>query len=155
MEHEHDWQPPNWWYRGKQPPNDDAYFENLSRVIFQAGLNWHVVDQKWLAIKAAFCGFRINRVAALTDADVEKMLGDPDLIRHRGKIQATIQNAKNFQLIEKTFGSFPNYLASLDKSNNYADAIKDLIGKFRWLGQPSATTFLYTVNENINVWGQA
>ena len=102
---EHEWQMPNWWFRGKQPPNDHAYFENLSRVIFQAGLNWQVVDGKWPAIKAAFRGFNIKKAAALTDSDVAEMLKNPDLIRHKGKIQATIQNAKNFLLIEKTYGS--------------------------------------------------
>ncbi len=152
---EHEWQPPSWWYRGKQPPNDDAYFENLSRVIFQAGLNWQVVDMKWPAIKDAFCGFSIKKAANLTDADVAEMLKNPDLIRHKGKIQAVIQNAKNFQLIEKTYGSFPKYLSTLNKSSNYAAVIADLKTKFRWLGDSSAITFLYTVNENIDVWGHA
>ena len=150
---EHEWTMPDWWFRGEQPPNDNAYFENLSRVIFQAGLNWQVVDGKWPALKDAFCGFNIKKVAALTDNDVVEMLKNPDLIRHKGKIQAVIQNAKNFVLIEKTFGSFPNYLTSLDKSDNYSAVIKDIKSKFRWVGDSSATTFLYTVNENINVWG--
>ncbi len=149
---EHEWQIPDWWFRGKQPPSDDAYFENLSRVIFQAGLNWQVVDGKWSAIKDSFCGFNIKKAAALTDNDVAEMLKNPDLIRHKGKIQAVIQNAKNFLLIQKTYGSFSNYLNSLDKSDNYAAAIEDL--KFRWLGDSSVATFLYTVNENINMWGQ-
>jgi len=144
---------PGWWFRGKQPPNDDAYFENLSRVIFQAGLNWQVVDGKWSAIKEAFCGFSIKKAAALTDQEVAEMLENPDLIRHKGKIQAVIQNAKNFLLIQKTYGSFPNYLASLDKSGNYAAVIADLTSKFRWVGDSTAATFLYSVNENINMWG--
>ncbi len=151
----HEWQPPKWWFKGKEPPNDDAYFENLSHVIFQAGLNWHVVDSKWPAIKEAFCNFNINQAAALTDSEVATMLKNPELIRHKGKIQATIQNAKNFQLIQKTYGSFPAYLNSLDKSDNYKAVIKDLETKFKWLGDSSATTFLYSVNENIDVWGHA
>jgi 3-methyladenine DNA glycosylase Tag len=151
MEHE-SWQPPQWWYRDKRPLNDDAYFENMSRVIFQAGLNWQVVDKKWPAIKEAFCGFKIEKVVSLSDEDVAKMLKNPEIIRHRGKIQAIIQNARNFQAIKKIYGSFPRYLDSLDKSNNYAAVVMDLINKFRWLGAPSASTFLYTVNENINVW---
>ncbi len=149
----HEWHMPDWWFRGKQPPDDNAYFENLSRVIFQAGLNWQVVDGKWPAIKDAFCDFNIKKASALTDKDVVDMLKKPDLIRHKGKIQATIQNAKNFLLIERTYGSFPKYLASLEKSDNYAAVIKDLKSKFRWVGDSTAATFLFTVNENINVWG--
>ncbi len=147
-----EWQMPPWWYREKQPPNDDAYFENMSRVIFQAGLNWRVVDKKWQAIREAFCGFDIKKVVRLTDADVEAMLKNPQIIRHRGKIQAVIQNARNFQAIEKAYGSFPKYLGSLDKSNNYGKVVKDLIAKFKWLGLSSAETFLYAVGENIDVW---
>ena len=82
------WQPPQWWFRNKRPPNDDVYFENMSRVIFQAGLNWAVVDKKWSAIKEAFCGFKIDKVVHLADEDIAKMLKNPEIIRHKVKIQA-------------------------------------------------------------------
>ena len=146
------WQPPQWWFRNKRPPNDDVYFENMSRVIFQAGLNWAVVDKKWSAIKEALCGFKIDKVVHLADEDIAKMLKNPEIIRHKGKIQAIIQNAKNFHDIGKIYGSFQLYLENIDKSNNYAIVIKDLIRKFKWLGTSSASTFLYTVGENINLW---
>ena len=45
---------PDWWYREKRPATDEAYFENMCRVIFQAGLNWQVIDNKWPSIKKAF-----------------------------------------------------------------------------------------------------
>jgi 3-methyladenine DNA glycosylase Tag len=77
---------------------------------------------------------------------------DPEIIRNKGKIQAIIQNAQNFKAIEKMYGSFRKYLDSLDNSNNYANVVKDLVNKFKWLGPPSASTFLYTVGENIRVW---
>jgi 3-methyladenine DNA glycosylase Tag len=50
------WQMPKWWYREKHPPNDDAYFEYKSRVIFQSRLKWQVVDKKWSAIKKPSAG---------------------------------------------------------------------------------------------------
>jgi 3-methyladenine DNA glycosylase Tag len=151
LEHE-EWQMPEWWYREKRPPNDNAYFENMSRVIFQAGLNWQVIDKKWSAIRDAFCGFDIKKVVCLTDNDVAGMLSNPAVIRHRGKIQAIITNARNFEAVEKLYGSFSKYLDGLDKSDNYAGVVKDLIGKFKWLGPSSAETFLYTVGEDIDVW---
>jgi hypothetical protein len=43
-------------------------------------------------------------------------------------------------------------LDSIDKSNNYENVVKDLVNKFKWLGPPSASTFLYTVGEKIRVW---
>ena len=51
---------------------------------------------------------------------------------------------KTFLAVEKQYGSFKKYLDSLDKSNNYENVVKDLINKFKWLGPPSASTFLYT-----------
>src|SRR5208283_3690415 len=136
------WQMPKWWYREKRPSNDEAYFENRSRVIFQAGLNWHVIDNKWPSIKKAFSDFKIGKVAYFNNADVERLMKDPEIIRNKGKIKGMIQNAQNFQAIEKQYGSFQKYLDSLDKSNNYDNVVKDLINKFKWLGPPSASLFL-------------
>jgi DNA-3-methyladenine glycosylase I len=149
---EQSWQAPEWWYQEKRPPNDDGYFENMSRIIFQAGLNWHVIDNKWPTISKAFANFRINKVACFTNADVERLMKDTGIIRNKGKIKAIIQNAINFKAIEKQYGSLQKYLDSLDKSNNYANVVKDLTNKFKWLGPPSASLFLYTVGEKISPW---
>ncbi len=124
----------------------------MCRVIFQAGLNWQVIDNKWPSIKKAFANFKIEKVACFTDSDVERLKKDPGIIRNKGKIKAIIQNAQNFKAIEKQYGSFQKYLDSLDKSNNYEYVVKDLVNKFKWLGPPSASLFLYTVGEKISVW---
>ena len=87
---------PEWWYRKTRPNTDREYFENMSRVIFQAGLNWHVTDNKWPSIKKAFSNFEIGEVACFTAADVERLMRDPEIIRNKGKIKALIQNAQNF-----------------------------------------------------------
>jgi DNA-3-methyladenine glycosylase I len=151
MQEEH-WQMPEWWCRDKRPSNDQVYFENMCRVIFQAGLNWHVIDNKWPTTKKAFENFKISEVANFTATDVEKLMRDPGIVRNRGKIKALIQNAQNFVAIEKQYGSFQKYIDSLDKSNNYENAVKDLVNKFKWLGPPSASLFLYTVGEKIEPW---
>jgi len=143
---------PEWWYRGKRPSTDGEYFENMSRVIFQAGLNWRVIDNKWPSIKKAFSNFKIGKVACFTEADVERLMNDPEVIRNKGKIKGIIQNAQNFQAIEKQYGSFQKYLDNLDKSSNYENVVKDLVNKFKWLGPSTASTFLYTVGEKISVW---
>ena len=150
-QHEH-WKMPDWWYRKTRPSSDEEYFENMSRVIFQAGLNWHVIDNKWPSIKKAFSDFKIGKVACFTNADVERLMGNPEVIRNKGKIKGIIQNAQNFKAIEKQYGSFQKYLDSLDKSNNYENVVKDLVNKFKWLGPSTASTFLYTVGEKIKVW---
>ncbi len=150
---EHTWQMPNWWYREKRPLKDEAYFENMCRVIFQAGLNWHVIDNKWPTTRQAFANFRISKVANFTGTDIERLMNDAGIVRNKSKIEATIYNAKGFQAIQQTFGSFQCYLDSLDKSNNYSGVIKDLTQKFKRLGPASASLFLYTVGEKIEPWG--
>jgi len=59
---------PDWWYRNRRPASDDAYFENLYRIIFQAGLNWQVVAKKGATIKEAFCDCKVNKVACFNEA---------------------------------------------------------------------------------------
>src|SRR3990172_552244 len=135
---EGDWQPPTWWYRKKCPPNDDAYFENMSRVIFQAGLNWKVIDKKWPTTKKAFAEFNAEKVARFANVDVARLLKDEGIVRNRGKIQAIIQNAVLFGEIKKQCGTFKKYIDSLDKSKNYAVVVKELTGRFKWLGPSSA-----------------
>jgi len=150
-EHE-TWKMPDWWCRNERPANDNVYFENMCRVIFQAGLNWQVIDGKWETIKKGFADFKIKEIACFTDSDVQGLMNDPGIVRNKSKIKAIIQNAQNFIAIEKRFGSFQKYLDSLDKSGNYANAIKDLVNTFKWLGPPSASLFLYTVGEEIEPW---
>jgi len=148
---EQTWQPPSWWCpNGKRPANDKAYFENMCRIIFQAGLNWNVIDKKWSTTQKAFANFSVDKIARFTDTDVERLVKDEGIVRNCGKIEAIIENARKFQEICKERGSFQKYLDSLDKSNNYANVVNELSSRFKWLGPPSAKLFLYTVGEDIS-----
>ena len=136
-------------YRDKRPPNDDAYFENMTRVIFLAGLSWKMIDEKWPNFKKAFENFSIGKVLEFGEKDIQRLVSDASIVRNRAKIIATINNAKRYQNIKKEHGSFQRYLDSLDKSNNYALVIKELGKKFSRIGPSSARIFLYSVGENI------
>ena len=144
-----EWSPPNWWYSDTRPPSDRGYFENMCRIIFQAGLNQRVVDKKWPTIMAAFYRFSAEKVSCFTESDVERLMKDEGIIRNKGKISAIIQNAKEFEKIKNEYGSFQIYLDSLDKSDNYSAVVKTLSTRFRWLGHSSTNIFLYTVGEKI------
>ncbi|MDH5788924.1 MAG: DNA-3-methyladenine glycosylase I [Candidatus Bathyarchaeota archaeon] len=146
---EEGWSPPKWMYRDRRPPNDEAYFENMTRVIFLAGLGWKMIDRKWPSFKKAFKDFSIDAVAKFNENDVKRLMGDAGIVRNRAKIIATINNAKQFQSTRKTHGSFRSFLESLDKSNNYALVIKELGKKFSRLGTSSARIFLYSVGEKV------
>jgi len=143
------WRPPAWIYRKKRPPNDDKYFENMARVIFQAGLGWKMIDKKWLNFKKAFADFSVDKVAQFGAAAVERLMKDEGIVRNRVKIMATIENAKEFKKIKTKHGSFQAYLEGLDKSKNYALVIKELGKTFQRLGPSSARIFLYSVGEDV------
>ena len=76
-------------------------YEKLCLEGFHAGLSWITILRRRPAFREAFHGFDPERVAAMTDADVERLLGDASIIRHRGKIEATISNARATLALER------------------------------------------------------
>ncbi|MGD0159114.1 MAG: DNA-3-methyladenine glycosylase I [Candidatus Bathyarchaeia archaeon] len=143
------WSPPDWIHVDKRPSSDSVYFENMCRIIFQAGLNWSVVEKKWLTTKKAFDNFSTEKVSVFTSSDIARLMKDEGIVRNKGKISSIIQNAKEFEKIKKEYGSFQKYLDKLDKSHNYSSVVKELTARFKWLGPSSASLFLYSVGEKI------
>lgn len=84
--HDDEWGLP---VRGEQ-----ALFERLSLEAFQSGLSWLTILAKRPAFRAAFAGFDPDRVARLSEADVERLMGDAGIVRNRAKIRATRANAR-------------------------------------------------------------
>lgn len=79
---------------GRPLHEERALFEKLCLEGFQAGLSWITILRRRPAFRAAFAGFDVETVAAFTEDDVERLLADERIIRHRGKITATIGNAR-------------------------------------------------------------
>ena len=121
----------------------------MTRVIFLAGLSWKMIDEKWSSFKRAFSNFSISEVVKFDENDIKRLMNDAGIVRNRAKIIAAINNAKQFQNIEKEYSSSQSYLNSLDKSGNYALVIKELGKKFSRLGPSSARTFLFSVGEKV------
>jgi len=86
-----------------------ALWEKLILDGFQAGLSWITILKKRDNFRAAFEGFDPNVIATWGENDVVRLLGDAGIIRHRGKIEATIKNARAWQVIEAEQG-FDTYL---------------------------------------------
>uniref|UniRef100_UPI00359FC57A DNA-3-methyladenine glycosylase I n=2 Tax=Delftia TaxID=80865 RepID=UPI00359FC57A len=77
------------------PVTDDRrLFEKLSLEGFQSGLSWLTILNKRENFRAAFAGFDFHQVARFTEDDVLRLLGDAGIVRHRGKIEAVINNAQ-------------------------------------------------------------
>lgn len=72
----------------------DELFERLALEAFQSGLSWITILRKRDAFRTAFAGFDPEAVAAFTDADVQRLLGDTGIVRNRAKIEAVIRNAR-------------------------------------------------------------
>ncbi len=95
------------------PQHDDrALFELLILEGFQAGLSWECVLNKREAFRKAYFEFDAVKVSAFSEADRARLLTNPDIIRNRLKIDASIQNARIFLSIQKEFGSFDAYLCT-------------------------------------------
>ena len=84
--HDHEW--------GFPVSDDRRLFEKLCLEGFQSGLSWRTILTKRENFRAAFAGFDFAEVARFTDADVTRLLGDAGIVRHRGKIESTINNAR-------------------------------------------------------------
>lgn len=96
--------------RGR-PNFDERYlFEMLILEAFQAGLSWEIVLNKREAFRKAYDGFDIEKIISYDDAKIDELLNNPDIIRHKLKIRASIANAKVFKNIAEEFGSFYAYL---------------------------------------------
>lgn len=79
---------------GRPVTDDVGIYERLCLEGFQAGLSWLTILRKRPAFRAAFAGFDLRIVAEFREADVARLLGDPSIVRHRGKIESTINNAR-------------------------------------------------------------
>ena len=89
---------------------DRRLFEKLCLEGFQAGLSWLTILKKREHFRAAFADFDFERVARFGNADVERLLGDAGIVRHRGKIEATINNARRAVELREAEGSLAAYV---------------------------------------------
>ena len=133
--------PPTW--KAVPPKGDFGYFDHLSKAIFNAGLNWNTVEKKWPNFQKAFRDFSPERIAKLTERDVQALMRDPGIVRNEKKIRATIQNAKVILEMQKEYGSVKGYVDSFGKREG--DLLKDLPTKFEHVGPSTARMFLWMV----------
>ncbi|MGF1624209.1 MAG: DNA-3-methyladenine glycosylase I [Alphaproteobacteria bacterium] len=96
-----------------QPVTDDRrLFEKICLEGFQSGLSWLTILRKRPNFRAAFAEFDIDRVAGFGETDVARLLADAGIVRHRGKIESTINNARRAQALRDEVGSLAAYFWS-------------------------------------------
>ena len=100
--HDHEW--------GVPVHDDRLLFEMLTLEGAQAGLSWSTILRKRQGYRNAFAHFDVRRVARFDERDVERLVADDSIVRHRLKIESTISNARAFMEVQKEFGSFDAYV---------------------------------------------
>ena len=136
--------------------DDQRLFEKLCLEGFQSGLSWRTILAKRENFRAAFHNFDFNKVAHFTDSDIERLLKDKGIIRHRGKIEAVINNAKRAQELVAQAGSLatffwryepkpenpvkPQTASTSAESVSISKALKKMVWKF--IGPTTVYAFL-------------
>lgn len=147
--------------------DDRRLFEKLSLEGFQSGLSWRTILAKRENFRAAFHDFDFDRIARFTRRDVERLLEDEGIVRHRGKIEAVINNAQRAQELVKQEGSLaafiwrfepqPGRLAKPQTASTSAEAIalsKDLKKQgWKFVGPTTVYAFMQAmglVNDHVD-----
>jgi DNA-3-methyladenine glycosylase I len=100
--HDHEW--------GFPVVDDRRLFEKLCLEGFQSGLSWLTILNKREGFRAAFANFEPEKIAAFGDSDIERLVQDAAIVRHRGKITSTINNARRLLELQREFGSLAAYV---------------------------------------------
>ena len=128
------------------PRSPGDYLEIMSKVVFQSGMSYKVVESKWPGIREAFHGFDIAKVAGMSPAAVDQLTEDTRVIRNRRKLESVVSNAQRIVELDSEFGGFQNYLRS---HGEFASLVKDLRKQFKFLGEMGCYYYLYVVGEEV------
>ena len=122
------------------------YLEVLTKAVFESGMSWKVIENKWPGFQAAFHGFDPERVASLSPDEVDALTNDTRIVRNRKKIESTMHNAATMLALEKEHGSFKNYLES---KGDFWETVQDMRKRFKHVGDFGAYYFLYVIGEPV------
>lgn len=107
-----------WGYPVK---DDRSLFEKLTLESFQSGLSWRTILAKRDNFRAAFADFDFYQVAQFNDTDIARLLGDTGIVRHKGKIEATINNAKRAVEMVESEGSLASFFWGYEPDESQLD----------------------------------
>lgn len=138
--------PPNEAPKQIQVSGLGDYLDVMSRVVFQSGMSWKVVEAKWPGTTEAFHHWDVERVAHMTADEVDRLCEDPRVIRNRRKLQAVVTNADRMLSLDEEHGGFRKYLRS---HADYWAAAKAIRRDFKFVGDMGAFYFMYVVGEDV------
>src|SRR3954466_7791236 len=139
---------------GRPVDDDHRLFEKVCLEGFQAGLSWLTILRKRDNFRAAFAGFDFERVARFGKRDVERLLLDAGIIRHRGKIEATVNNARCAVELVDSEGSLAAHVWRFASEPNGTALSKDLKRRsWRFVGPTTVYAFMQAmglVNDHVD-----
>jgi DNA-3-methyladenine glycosylase I len=143
---------------GTRTVDESTMFEALTLGVFEVGLSWSIVFGKRDAFQSAFRRFDVAKVAAMTERDIDRLTQDASIIRNRGKIKATVDNARAIMSASPSLGALaksyeitrkraPRSIADLPTSTPQAEAFaKQLKSQgYRFVGPTSVYAFMQNV----------
>lgn len=126
---------------------DDVFLSMMAKQIFRSGFVWKIVDYKWPSMEEVFAGFDPETVAAFGDREIEELLTDPRVIRHRAKIESVRDNALWMLGIARAKGGFGGYLGDWPV-DDIVGLWRDLDKQATRLGGNSGPIFLREVGKD-------
>lgn len=133
------------WYEtlwNRRETDDDALFEVMCLQVFQAGLTWRMVLARRDAFRSAFHGWRVERVAEMDAAGVDRVIQDASIIRNRQKIEACVANARVIQELRQEHGSFCRWFYEVLEGDDLPGLQAGLRKPFRFMGPEIARMWL-------------
>jgi 3-methyladenine DNA glycosylase Tag len=121
-------------------PTLGDYLEILTRAVFQAGLSWALIDERWDVFQSSFEHFDVERVSQFDELDIDRIMATERMIHSRKKVVATIENARALTSIEREFGGVSEYLRCF---GSYADFLSDASKRLAFLGDVSCYYWLF------------
>ncbi|MEK6222026.1 MAG: DNA-3-methyladenine glycosylase I [Chloroflexota bacterium] len=128
------------------PTSLNDYLEIMSKSVFQSGMSWKVIENKWQTTREAFHDFDVHRVADFHEGEIEALTQDTRVVRNARKINAIVGNAQRMIELDKEYGTFKKYLQA---HGDFAATLKAIKKDFKFMGPSGTYIFLYVVGEQV------
>ena len=128
------------------PQSLNDYLEVMTKAVFQSGMSWKVVNNKWPGFHAGFHAFDVAAVAAMDESAIDDLAADTRIIRNRRKIVATVHNAQRLIELDEQHDGIRNYFQSC---GDFYAILKDVRKQFKYMGDTGTYYWLYVLGEDV------
>jgi DNA-3-methyladenine glycosylase I len=128
------------------PKSLNDYLEIMSKSVFQSGMSWKVVENKWPSTREAYHNFDVRAIADFDEKDIEVLMQDTRVVRNFRKLNAIVYNAQKMLDLEKEYGTFQKYLRA---HGDFDATLKAIRKDFKFMGPTGIYVFLYVTGEEV------